>query len=109
MQGKQEKRDKLGGERFGGGHAYLRARVRIYNTVGLARGGAADHIAYGHRPCAELLCLAHSGEGVGCLSRLSNCDKQGILADYRVSVSELRGYLDFGRYPGQLFEHELAD
>ncbi len=100
--------DHVGDEGLGRGDRDLRARVQVDASVGVSRGRAADHVGDRQGERASLLGLPQPDQRVGGFARLRDDHGQGVGADRRPPVAELRCVLGPGGNAGPVLDHELA-
>ena len=108
IEGQNGQRRQLAGERFGGGNADLRARMRVDSARGFARDHGADDVADGERLRTFLLGFALGGEGVRGFARLRNHDGQHVGRDDGIAIAELAAVIHFDGNARQLLDHEFA-
>ena len=97
------------GERLGGGHRHLRARVQVDAAVDLPGDRGADDVDDADHPAALALQLLHRGEGVDRLARLADRDVERVRLDDRVAVAELRRRLRRGGHAGEVLDQLRAE
>ena len=109
QQADQRQNDDLRGERFGRGHADLRAGVHVNAAVALARDGAGDVVANAEGAIALALAFAQRAERVGGFAALADGEDERVARHRRIAVAELAGVFDFGRNVGELLDEVFAD
>ena len=108
MKRQQVQHCHLAGESLGRSNTDLGAGMSQHGTVRLAREHRTLHVTDREDFRALFPRLAHSRKRVGSLTRLRDCDHQGLVIDNRIAIPELRSVIDLDRNPRQFLEHVLA-
>ena len=96
---KQVEADDVRVQSLGRGDADFGPGVQVNRAVGVASGGACDHVRRRDRERAASLGLLHCDKGVRRFSGLGDHDAERLLADGRPPVAELRRVLRSGGDP----------